>query len=186
MAVATQHDLHSWPVATDRGDQTLQPAHDLAAARPTSRTQHGGDHAAGVIENHDRLEAILIMMRIEQAQLLAAMHSIEGVVDIERDAARHLAEALAIVIDHGSSHAQQGAGIGQVLQARDGRLRAQIGVVGQTAHRQFEHWIATQAVGIVAVLVARRDHQHAGADDLVQFVPDPLRGTRVADASRQP
>ena len=50
-------------------------------------------------------------MGIEQAQLLAAMHGVERVVDVERDATRHLAEAVAIVVDHGAPHAQQGAGI---------------------------------------------------------------------------
>ena len=93
---------------------------------------------------------------------------------------------LAVVIDHGTAHAQQGAGIGQVFQARDGGLGAQIGIIGQAAHCQLEHRIAAQAVGVVAVLVARRDHQHTDADDLIQFVPDPFRGARVVDAGRQP
>jgi len=122
------------------------------AGRPTRRAQHGCDHAACVIEHHDRLEAILIVTRIKQTQLLAAMHGVEGVVDVERDAVRHPAEAVAIVIDHGPPHAQQGAGIGQIFQAGDGRLRAQIGIIGQAAHCQLEHRIAAQAVGVVAVL----------------------------------
>lgn len=142
MAVGTQHDLHPRPVATDRGDQTPEPAYDLSAARPAGRAQHGGDHTARLIEHHDRLEAILIVMRVEQTQLLAAMYGVEGVVDVERDAARHLMEALAIVIDHGMPHAQQGTGIRQVLQARDGGLRAQVGIIGQAAHHQLEHGIA--------------------------------------------
>jgi len=130
MAVGAQHDLYARPVATDGGDQTAQPAHDLFARRPAGRAQQGGDHAAGVIEHHDRLEAIFVVMRIEQTQLLTAMDGVEGVVDVERDAARHLAEAVAIMIDHRTPHAQQGAGIGQILQPRDGGLRAQIGIIG--------------------------------------------------------
>ena len=35
----------------------------------------------------------------------------------------------------------------------------QIGIFGQSAHRQFEHRIAAQAVGVVAVLVAIRDRE---------------------------
>ena len=163
----------------------MQPAHDLAPGRTAGRAQHSCDHAAGVIEHHDRLKAILIVMGIEQTQLLAAMHGVEGVVDVERNAARHLAEAPTIVIDHGTAHTQQGAGIGQVLQARDGGLRTQIGIFRQAAHRQLEHRIAAQAVGVVAVLIARRDHQHAEADDLIQFVPDPLGRARIVDARRQ-
>ena len=90
------------------------------------------------------------MMRVEQAKLLAAMHGIEGVIDIEHDAPRHLAEALAIVLDHGVPHAQQRTCIGQVLGARDGRLRAQVAPVRQTLHRQLEHRVVPQRVGVVA------------------------------------
>src|SRR5450759_5365153 len=70
-------------------------------------------------------------VRVEQAKLLAAMHGIEGVIDIEHDASRHPPEAVAVMIDHGTAHAQQGARIGQVLGARDRGLRAQISVVRQ-------------------------------------------------------
>jgi len=69
---------------------------------------------------------------VEQPQLLAVMHSIERVIDVEHDAARHLTEALAIVVDHGTPHAQQSTCIRQVLQTRDGRLRAQIAIIRQT------------------------------------------------------
>ena len=41
----------------------------------------------------------------EQAELLAAMDGIEGVVDVEGDAAWHLAEAVAVEADHGLAHA---------------------------------------------------------------------------------
>jgi hypothetical protein len=83
MAVYTQHNPHTRSVGTDRRDQTLQSAHDLAAGRPTGRTQHGRNHATRVVEHHDRLEAVFVVMRIEQAKLLAAMHGVEGVVDVE-------------------------------------------------------------------------------------------------------
>jgi len=50
------------------------------------------------------------------------VHSVEGVVDVEHDAPRHLPEAAAVELDHGPAHAQQGTRAGQVLDARDGRL----------------------------------------------------------------
>ena len=107
-------------------------------------------------------------MGVEQPQLLAAMHGIEGVVDIEHDARRRAAEAGAILVDHGTAHGQQGARIGQVLEARNRRLRAQIGVIRQPAHGELEEWIGAQRVGVIAILVAGGNHQHAGADDLIQ------------------
>ena len=48
------------------------------------------------------------MMGVEQAQLLADVHGVEGVVDVEHDAARHLVKALAIMVHPGAAHAQQG------------------------------------------------------------------------------
>ena len=42
-----------------------------------------------------------------------------------------------------------------------------------------------QAVGVVAVLVAGRDHQHAEAQDVGHLVPDPPRQPGVVDAGGQ-
>jgi len=53
---------------------------------------------------------------------------------------------------------------------------------GQPVHRKLEHWIDPQAVGVVAVLVAGGDHQHAEADDLIEPVHDALGRPRVTDA----
>ena len=61
-------------------------------------------------------------MGVEQSQLLAAVDSIEGVVNVEDDPPRHLAKRPAIEIDESAAEAQQRAYIRQVLQPRDGRL----------------------------------------------------------------
>ena len=129
MAVGPQHDLDERPVGADGGDQAAQPLDDHAPAGPAGRAQHGGDHAPLAIEHHDRLKAVFVMVRVEQAELLAAVDRVEGVVDIKHDAARHLAEAFAVVRNHGLAHAQQGARAGSVLQARDGRLRAEVALL---------------------------------------------------------
>ena len=110
------------------------------------------------------------------------MDGVEGVVDVEHDAARHLAEAGAVQPDHGAGHAQQGAHVRQVLEPRDGRLRAERGAVGQPLERELEDRVVPQAVGVVAVLVAGGDHQHAEAQDVGEAVPDPLRRARIVDA----
>jgi hypothetical protein len=52
------------------------------------------------------------------------MGGIEVVIDVEHDPSRHLAEAVAVEVDHAIAHAQQGALVRQVLQSRDGGLRA--------------------------------------------------------------
>ena len=124
-------------------------------------------------------------MGIEQAHLLLAVHGVERVVHVQHDPARHLAEGRAVEIDHGLAHAQQRAFVGQVLQARDGRLRAQCRLVLKPFHGELEHRVGAQPVGVVAVLVAGRDHEQAKADDLVEPVYDALRVARVRDAGCQ-
>jgi hypothetical protein len=78
----------------------------------------------------------------------------------------HLADAVAVEVNQAVAHAQQGPLVRPVLQPRDGRLRAQRAVRRQAPHRQFEHRIVAQDIGIVAILVAGGDHQHAKADNL--------------------
>jgi hypothetical protein len=52
--------------------------------------------------------------------------------------------------------------------------------------RQLEDRVMPKAVGVIAVLVAGRDHQHAKAQDVRDAVPDPLGSARVLDAGREP
>ena len=44
------------------------------------------------IEDHDRLEAVLVVVGIEQLELLGAMGGVEGIVQIEHDPVRSDAE----------------------------------------------------------------------------------------------
>jgi hypothetical protein len=184
MAVAAQQDLDPRPMAANARDHAAQQRHDLAPVRTSRRAQHGPHQATVAIEHHDRLEAIIIVIGVEQPQLLAAMGGIERIVDVKNDPARHVAEAVAVEIDHGIAHAQQSALVRQVLQSRDRRLRTQCTVFRQASHGQLEHRIMPQRISIIAVFVARGDHQHAEADDFVDLVGDLFRYTRVGDAAR--
>jgi len=89
----------------------------LSKGRPLGRPQHGGDDAALAVEYQDRLEAVVVVIGAEQPQLLAAVHGVERVIDVEHDPLRHLPERPAIEIDHGMAHPQQGPSVRQVLQA---------------------------------------------------------------------
>ena len=145
----------------------------------------GGDEAAIAIEDDDRLEAVVVVVGVEQPQLLAAVHRIEGVVDIQRDPPRHLAERGAVEIDQGTAEAQQRPRIRRVLQSRDGRLRTQVPVRRQAFERQLEQRIDAQAGRVVAVFVASRDHQQPEADDIGQCVHGAVGITRILDARGQ-
>ena len=185
MAVRADQDFDLGPVATDLAHQPAQEGAGLGTGRTLGRAQHGGHGPALAIEDHDGLEAILVIVGVEEPQLLPAVDGIEGVVDVEHDAAGHLPEAGAVQPDHGAGHPQQGAHIRQVLQPRDGRLRAERRALGQRVEGELEDRVVPQAVGVVAILVACRDHQHAEAQDGSEVMPDPLRRARVVDAGRQ-
>ena len=74
------------------------------------------------------------------------------------------------------------ARVRQVLQPRDRRLRAQFAIRGRKVERHLEHRIGAQPIGVVAVLIARRDHQHAKANDLGHRMRDMVGSARVLDA----
>src|SRR5512132_1716855 len=77
VAVGAQQDVHLRPVGADRADQAPEKGADLDALRPLRRAQDGGDEAALAIEDDDRLEAVVVIMGVEQALLLATVYRVE-------------------------------------------------------------------------------------------------------------
>ena len=61
-------------------------------------------------------------MGVEQRQLLLAVHHVVGIVDVEHDRGRRAGVAATEQIDEAGTDPVQRPGIGEVLQARDGRL----------------------------------------------------------------
>ena len=55
----------------------------------------------GRLEDVDGLEAIVIIMGVEQRQLLAAVDRVLGIIDVEDDTAGNMVRAFAEQIDHG-------------------------------------------------------------------------------------
>src|SRR5512144_3160393 len=109
VAVGADEDRHLRPVAADGPHQAAEEGADFDALRPLRRAQDGGDEAAVFVQDDDRLEAVVVVMGVEQSQLLAAVDSIEGVVNVEGDPPRHLAKRPAIEIDQSTAKAQQRA-----------------------------------------------------------------------------
>lgn len=159
---------------------------DLAAFRTPGRAQHRGHEPAGAVEDDDWLEAVVVVMGVEQPQLLAAVRRIEGVVDVERDPLRDLCEGGAIEPDHGSTHLQQHPPVGQVLHPADGGLRAEVARPRQPLQRHLEHRVGAERIGVDAVLVARRDHQHPKAQDVGDAVLGAGRIAGIVDAGAEP
>ena len=186
MAVGAQQDRHFGPVGADGADQAADKGADLVSAWPLGWPQQGGDEPALAVEDDDRLKAVIVMMGVEQAPFLAAVHAIEGVVDVEHDTLRHLPEGGTVLVDQSPAQAHQRPGVGPVFQPRDRRLRTQRRVPGPPVERQLEHRVVAQRVGIVAVDVTCGDHQQAKANDLGRVVHDPLRRARGLKTGRQP
>jgi len=84
---------------------------------------------------------------------------------------------------HGACHADQFARSRRVLKARQRRLRAERGRVGQASIGELERQIVPQAVGIVVVFIPGGDHQQAEAQHVGEAVLDPLRCARIIDAA---
>ena len=74
----------------DAPDDAIEEGQDLPAARAFGGTQHRRDQPAAGVEDHDRLEAVLVIMGIEQLKLLGAMGGVKGIVQIEHDPIRNL------------------------------------------------------------------------------------------------
>ena len=92
----------------------------------------------------------------------------------------------AIEPDHGARHLQQHPPVGQVLEPADGGLRAQVAPARQPLQRHLEYRVGAQRVGVDAVLVACRDHQHAEPQDVGHAVDRARRIARIVDAGREP
>ena len=64
----------------------------------------------------DRLETMATRVRIEQRQLLLAVHQVVGVIDIEHDRRRHTRVTAAEEVDEAGADPVQRAGVGEVLE----------------------------------------------------------------------
>ena len=96
MAVAAHGDLDPRPVVPDAADDVFQDPRRLLSGGPLAGAQQREHRLArGRLEDVDGLEAVLVIMGVEQRQLLAAVDGIVGIVDVEDDALGNTVEAFA-------------------------------------------------------------------------------------------
>ena len=126
------------------------------------------------------LEAMAPRVGVEQRQLLLAVHHVVGVVDVERDRGRRAGVAAAEQVDEAGTDPVQRAGVGEVLQARDGRLaRNVVAALRRTLAGDQQSGIVAQRVEIVGILVAGGDRHHARGRHRAIGVGDEQRVGRV-------
>ena len=159
----------------------------FATARCLRGSQNGRDRqAAARVINMHRSEAALVVMRVPERQLLAAVGGVEGVVDVEDIAVRrrHVCREL---IDESARQFGRIHLARRIFEAADRRLRRQ----GRTSFRaatdgHLQGRIVTQVVVVDAILVAAADAEHAGRDNLGQAMPDAGRIAPIRQGRRQP
>ena len=117
MAVGANENVRGRPVGPDRPEHTPKELAYFHAAGTLGRAQHCGHEPSVAVEHDDRLEAVFVVMGVEQTQLLAAMHGVEGIVEVKHDPLGNSGVGRAIKIDQGFSHAQKRAQIGPILKA---------------------------------------------------------------------
>jgi hypothetical protein len=177
MAVAAQGDTRVGPAAANVPNQAAQMRPYLNAARHLAGPQDHGDRPAALgVVHMDRQKAVFVIIGVEQRQLLTAMHHVDRVIDVQRDRARRTLVTAHPKIDKRIAQSDHLAQIGGILQAGEGRLRTQIPIrVRQPAAGKLERRIPAQMIEIIAVLIAARDGEDAGADQVAQSVRDACR-----------
>ena len=185
---AADHDIDPRPAGADRLDQVPQHAGDFCTigrlARPEDHRDRLADHR---LADMDRQEAVTVVVGMEQGRLLAAVHPVDRIVDIEQTALRHLGEAAAEKLDHRRHHADERDLRRQVLQPRHRRLRAGFWPrLGQPPHRHLGGGIVPQGFVVAGVFIAGVDQQRPETDHLGQTVPYAFGCSWIGDAAGQP
>src|SRR5271163_3290851 len=85
-----------------------------ATSAPSGVLDDGDGLAGRRLVDVDRQKAATVVVSVPQRQLLAAVHPVLGVVDVEQDAPRDLLEAVAEQFDHRRHHAFERGRAGQV------------------------------------------------------------------------
>ena len=171
----------------DAAHQVLEEGADLGARRRLARAQENRHRLAALhVVDVDRQEAASVVVGVEQRELLAAVHRVAGVVDVERDGRGRGGEGAAEEIDQRRRHARHLDARGRVLQPAHGRLRAQgAAALRRPAHGQLEQRIGAQGVAVVGILVPAGDREHAEAQHRRQRVDHRRRIAPLPDAARQ-
>jgi hypothetical protein len=127
MPVAAQGDVRRRPTCADAPNQPAQMGPHLDATRRLAGPQDDGHRSAAIrIVDVNRQEAALVIMRIEQRELLAAVDDVASIVDIESNRRRFPRVTIHPCIDQGIGQTDHVAQPRSILQARQGRLGTQI------------------------------------------------------------
>ena len=187
VAVSPEGEPGARPVPADAAHQVLEEGADLGARRRLARAQENRHRLAALhVVDVDRQEAASVVVGVEQRELLAAVHRVAGVVDVERDGRGRGGEGAAEEIDQRRGHPCHLKPRGRVFQPAHGRLRAQgAAALRRLAHGQLEQGIGAQGVAVVGILVSTRDREHTEAQHRRERVDHQRWVAPLPDAARK-
>ena len=115
---------------------------------------------------------VLLVEAVEQGQLLRPVGRVVHGVEVEGQRQGRLRERGDELVDEHVAQAEQGGDVDLVLEAGQGRLTGQVGVVGRAVGDELEDGIGAQGVVVVLVFVAGEDAEDAACG------PSPGRSAR--------
>ena len=138
-----------------------------------------------VIDVHRR-EAALVVMRVPECQLLAAMGRAEHVVDVESLQLARL-HGRAELIEQSRTEPRRLGPARRILQTAHGRLRAKRRAAIRTAaNRDLHQRIVPQPVEVDGILVSARDRRDARHHHFEHLVSDAVGITAIRHRCRKP
>ena len=159
----------------------------LGALRGARRAQDGGDRRAArhMIDVHRR-KAALIVMRVPERKLLAAMRDAERVVDVEDLKPARLHGGAELVNESCTQPRRLGLAR-RILEAGDGRLRRQCFAALWTApDRKLHQRIVAQPIEVDSILVAAGDRRHPRHQHFEHRVSDTSLIATIGHRLRKP
>ena len=156
----------------------------LGGARRAQDRRHR--RAARHVINVHRRKTTLVVMRVPERKLLAAMRRTERVVDVERLHLARLHRRAELIKQRRRQPPRLGLAR-RILQARDGRLRRQrCPALRTAANRDLHQRIMPQPVEVDGVLIAAGNRRRARHHHLEHRVPHPVRIASIRHRRRKP
>src|SRR5262245_29838824 len=162
VAVAAPDEPRAGPVLLYASGDVLDDGPHLRSLRRAGRAQDRSDRraASDVIDVHGG-EAALVLVRVPERQLLAAVRRAERIVDVD-DLFFARLHARAELIDQRAAETRGVDFARRVLKAAVGRLRRQRRAgLGTPADGKLHQRVVSQPIVVIAVLVAAGDRRRA-------------------------
>ena len=187
MTVAAPYDAGMRPVFAKAFGHMLDHGSHLRPLGGARRPQNGRDRRAArhMIDVHRRKTA-LVVMRVPECKLLAAMCRTERVIDVEYLQPTRL-HGRAGLIEQSRGKPRRLGLARRILQTTDRRLRAKRCTAVRTASdRKLHQRIVPQPVEVDGILVAASDRRGARHHHLEHCVPDAIAIAAIRHRLRKP